>query len=197
MSYSPPVPAIFLSKLAASPCCPATTTGELFELALQSRPPVLLILRADGLTLGPVIDRAHSRGKLVAVHLDLVSGLRSDRAAVVWLAQAGADAVVSSRGHLMAAIKQQSMTAIQRLLLVRRSQLDAGVASIRRSEPHAVEVLPGILLPQIRQSLPDLGLPLLAGGFVRTREHVDALIESGALCVTSSNHALWDLPDVR
>ncbi len=76
MSYAPPAPAVFLSKLAASRCCPATTTGELFELALRSRPAVLLILRADGLTLGRVIDRVHESGKLVAIHLDLVSGFQ-------------------------------------------------------------------------------------------------------------------------
>jgi glycerol uptake operon antiterminator len=85
------------------------------------------------------------------------------------------------------------MTAIQRLLLVRHSQLAAGVASIRRAEPDAVEVLPGILLPDIRQSIPDLGRPLLAGGFIRTQEDVQTVLLSGAIAVTSSGEVLWNL----
>jgi glycerol uptake operon antiterminator len=197
LSYAPPRAEEFLDRLAAFPCCPATTTGEQLERALQSRPLVLLILRADGLALGPFIKRVHERGKLVAVHLDLVSGLRSDTAAVEWLAEAGADAVVSSRGHLMPAIRQRSMTAIQRLLLVRHAQLVAGVASIKRSEPDAVEVLPGIVLPLVKPILPDLGRPLLAGGFVRDPDDVSALLRSGAIAVTTSSEGLWDLSDGR
>jgi glycerol uptake operon antiterminator len=193
--HTPPKPEEFLRRLAAFSCCPATTTGEQLERALGSRPEVLLILRANGLTLGPIVDRIHKRGKLVAIHLDLVSGLTSDRTAVDWLAESGADAVVTSRGHLMAAIKLRSMTAIQRLLLIRRTQLAAGVTSIKRSEPDAVEVLPGILLPQVRALLPDLGRPLLAGGFVRSREDVAALLGSGAIAVTTSSEGLWGLCD--
>jgi glycerol uptake operon antiterminator len=194
MQYTPPDPAAFLSRLAVFPCCPATTTGDQFRRALESRAEVVLILRANGLELAPFIGQAHSLDKLVAVHLDLVSGLRADRASVQWLSQSGADAVISARGHLMSAIKHERMTAIQRLLLVRLTQLSTGVASIRRSEPDIVEVLPGVVLPQVRHLLPELGRPLLAGGFVRTVRDVRALLESGAVAVTSNTEDLWSLP---
>ena len=194
MQYTPPDPATFLSRLAMYPCCPATTTGEQFQRALASRSEVVLILRANGLELAPFISQAHELGKLVAVHLDLVSGLRGDRASVQWLSESGADAVVSSRGHLMATIRHERMTAIQRLLLARLAQLSTGLAAIRRSAPDIVEVLPGVVLPEVRHLLPDLGLPLLAGGFVRTIDDVRALLECGALAVTSSKEELWSLP---
>ncbi|MGD0862862.1 MAG: glycerol-3-phosphate responsive antiterminator [Candidatus Limnocylindrales bacterium] len=196
MSYKPPSPATFVSRLAMFPCCPATTTGEQFQRALASHAQVVLILRANGLELAPFIGQAHECGKLVAVHLDLVSGLRGDRAAVEWLARSGADAVISSRGHLMAAIRQESMTAIQRLLLLSHTQLASGIAAITRSKPDIVEVLPGVILPEVRHLLPDLGVPLLAGGFVRTIEDVRALLDSGAIVVTSSREDLWSLPHV-
>ena len=194
MHYTPPDPAAFLSRLTVVPCCPATTTGEQFRRALASRAEVVLILRANGLELAPFIDQAHELGKLVAVHLDLVSGLRGDRASVQWLSESGADAVISSRGHLMATIRHERMTAIQRFLLVRLTQISTGMAAIRRSEPDIVEVLPGVVLPQVRHMLPELGLPLMAGGFVRTIDDVRAILECGALAVTSSNEALWRLP---
>ncbi len=191
MPYTPPDPAILLAGLQKSPCCPATTTGEQFERALASPAEVVLILRANGLELAPFIAQAHKIGKLVAVHLDLVSGLRADRASVQWLSESSVDAVVSARGHLMAAIRHERMTAIQRLLLVRRTQLASGIASIRRSEPDMIEVLPGIVLPQVLHLLPDLGRPLLAGGFVRTVDDVRALLGCGAVAVTTSKQELW------
>ena len=194
MRRKPPDAASFLSSLSAFPCCPATTTGDQFLRALESRAEVVLILRANGLELAPFIVQAHARGKLVAIHLDLVSGLRSDRSSVQWLRESGADAVISSRGHLMPAIKRERMTAIQRLLLVRQTQLSTGVGSIRRSEPDIVEILPGVVLPQILHLLPDLGRPLLAGGFVRSVDDIQALLGSGAVAVTSSKEELWSLP---
>jgi glycerol uptake operon antiterminator len=96
----------------------------------------------------------------------------------------------------MAAIRQESMTAIQRLLLLSHTQLASGIAAITRSKPDIVEVLPGVILPEVRHLLPDLGVPLLAGGFVRTIEDVRALLDSGAIVVTSSREDLWSLPHV-
>jgi glycerol uptake operon antiterminator len=197
MQYTPPDPSTFLSRLAEYPCCPATTTGEEFDHALASDSGVIVILRANGLDLSPFIARAHKAGKNIAVHLDLVSGLRGDKASVRWLAESGADAVISIHGSLMAAIRQERMTPIQRLLLVRATQVARGVAAIRRSDPGIVEVLPGVVLPHVRHLLPDLGRPLLAGGFVRTWDDVHALLESGVLAVTSSTEELWRWPSER
>jgi glycerol uptake operon antiterminator len=194
MPYRPPDTATFLASLAAYPCCPATTTGAQFDRALASESQVIVILRANGLQLAPSIDRAHKVGKHVAVHLDLVSGLRGDKASVQWLSASGADAVISARGSLMAAIRQERMTAIQRLLLVRATHLARGVSAIKRSKPDIVEILPGVVLPEVKHLLPDLERPLLAGGFVRTWDDVRALLECGVHAVTSSTEELWRWP---
>jgi glycerol uptake operon antiterminator len=163
LSYSPPDPAAFMERIAADPRCAAIT----------------------------VDDRLHDAGKLVAVHVDLVGGLRADRASVGWLAGAGVDAVISSHGQLMAPIRHEGMTAIHRLLLTRRSQLDAAVAAIGRSGPNIVELLPGVLLPSVARWLPDFGVPLLAGGFIRTEDDVAAVLGAGALGATTSAPTLW------
>ena len=188
-----PGAAEFIAALAGAPCCPAVTTDEQFDRALLSPSQVLFVLRANGLELGHLVGRAHERGKLVAVHLDLLAGLRSDRGAVGWLARSGADAVITSHGHLVAAIKNQGMVAIQRLLAAHGSQLAAGLASIARSEPDVIEFLPGVVLPQARHLLPRLGPPMLAGGFVRSRDDVRAILAAGALAVTTGREELWGM----
>jgi glycerol uptake operon antiterminator len=191
VSYAPPDAADFIRRVAADPCCAAIIGEERLDEAIASRAPVLFILRGNGLTIGHLVRRIHNAGKLVAVHVDLVGGLRADRASVDWLGGAGVDAVISSHGQLMAAIRHGGMTAIHRLLLVRRSQLDIAVAAIGRSAPNIVEVLPGVILPSVVSMMPRFEVPVLAGGFVRTEAEVHAALSAGALGVTTSTQALW------
>ena len=191
-----PVPATnaqrFMARLATWPCCAAVTSGTGFEAALVSRVPILFILRADGLELEPLVRRIHDAGKLVAVHLDLVDGLRPDRSSVSWLRRAGVDAVISSRGQLMKSIQREGMVAIHRLLLVRHGLLESGFAAVTRSGADVVEVLPGAILPDVRALLPPLRVPLLAGGFIRTRADAMAVLAAGAAGVTTSSPEIWD-----
>ena len=191
MTYSPPDPQTFAARVAAEPCCAAITANTYVDAALSSRAPVVFILRGNGLSLAPLVRRIHEAGKLVAVHIDLVAGLRQDRSGVAWLAGAGVDAVISSHGQLMASIRNEGMTAIHRLLLVRRSQLDSAVLAVSRAAPDIVEILPGVLFPSIVDFMPPFEMPVLAGGFIRTDSDVRAVLSAGALGVTTSSTSLW------
>ena len=191
VSHAPPDAADFIERVAAYPCCAAITGEEGLDAALASRAPVIFVLRGNGLSLGQLVRQIHDAHKLVAVHVDLVGGLRADRAGVEWLAGAGVDAVISSHGQLMAAIRHGGMTAIHRLLLGRRSQLDTAVAAIGRAAPNIVEILPGVILPSVESMMPAFEVPVLAGGFVRTEAEVHAILSAGALGVTTSTRALW------
>lgn len=193
---APPRPASFVERLATSPCCAAIVSGDQLETALASRVPIVFILRGNGLELAPVVDRIHESGKLVAAHLDLVDGLRADHRGVAWLARSGADAIITSHGPLMSAIRDEGAVAIQRLLLSRWSHLDAALAAIARSEPDIVEVLPGVILPSVNRLMPRFEVPLLAGGFVRTVADARVVLAAGAVGVTTSSPELWNLEDL-
>lgn len=181
----------FLARLAESPCCAAITSDTNLEAALASRVSMLFVLRGDGLELKPLVRRVHDAGRLVAVHLDLVDGLRPDRAAIAWLSRAAVDAVISSHGQLMPAIRREGMVGIHRLLLVRRGLLDSAVSAVTHSQADIVEVLPGVILPEVKSLLPHLNVPLLAGGFIRTEEEARAALAAGASGVTTSSESLW------
>ena len=181
----------FLARLAESPCCAAITSDAHLEAALASTVSTIFILRGDGLELRPVVRRIHAAGKFVAVHLDLIDGLRPDRTAIAWLARAGVDALISSHGQLMAAVRRENMVGIHRLLLTRRGLLDSGLSAVTRSGADIVEVLPGVILPDLRALLPRLTVPLLAGGFIRTEMEARAVLAAGAVGVTTSTESLW------
>jgi len=163
-----------------------------FDAVFDSRVQIVFVLRADGLELRPLVRRLHAAGKLVAVHLDLIDGVRADRAGVSWLGRTGVDAAITSHGQLMQAIHRDGMLAIHRLLLVRRGLLAAALTAVTRSGADIVEVLPGVILPEVAGLLPVLPVPLLAGGFIRTLAEARAVLAAGAIGVTTSAENLWN-----
>ena len=183
----------FLARLERSRCCAAIVSDEQLDLALASRTPIVFVLRGNGLALGPCIRRIHDAGKLAAVHLDLVNGVRADPRGVAWLAQLGADAIISSHGRLMPVIRSEGAVAILRLLLSRRTHLDTAFTAVSRAGPDIIEVLPGVILPSLATIMPDFGVPLLAGGFVRTEADAEDVLAAGATGVTTSAPNLWGM----
>ena len=137
------------------------------------------------------VAHIHAAGKLAAIHLDLVDGLSADTHGVSWLARSGTDAIITSHGRLVPAIRREGCLAIHRLLLSRRSHLDSAMKAAARAAPDILEVLPGIVLPSITQLLPRLGIPVLAGGFIRSDADVRSVMAAGALGVTTSMAELW------
>ncbi len=190
-TYAPTAAGDFATRIGDSPCCPAIVEGGQLDRALVSPAGVIFLLRGNGLDLADTVKRVHDARKLIAVHLDLIGGLRPDHWGDSWLARSGVDAIITSHGQLMSAIRQEGAVAIHRLLLSRRSHLDTAVSALLRSRPDIVEILPGAILPAVVGLLPALDVPLLAGGFVRTEADARAVLAAGAIGVTTSSEALW------
>ncbi len=181
-----------VARLREHPVGAAIKEHDQLERALASSSAMLFILRGDGLDLAPLLRRVHAAGKLAAVHMDLVEGVGRDHVGVCWLVRAGADAVISSHGHLVRTIRASGVVAIQRLLLSDASSVTAGLAAVERAGPDLVEVLPGVILPHVRDLLVErLRVPLLAGGFIRSAADVEAALAAGAFAVSTSSPELW------
>jgi glycerol uptake operon antiterminator len=182
-----------LERLRAWPYCAAVKGEWQLDAALASRAQVLFILRGDGLEMQPLLRRIHQAGRLAAVHLDLVAGIGHDHAGVRWLVRSGADALISSHGHLVRTVKAAGVVAIQRLLLTDRDSIEAGLQAVERAQPNLVELLPGAVLPHVADLvLPRVGVPLLAGGFVTSRRTGDAVLAAGAAAISTSTRELWE-----
>jgi glycerol uptake operon antiterminator len=182
----------FVRRFREFPCGAAVKSDEQLNAALKGRSGAVFILRANGLELAPVLRRIHAAGKLAAVHLDLVDGLASDMSGVRWLARCGADAIISSHGHVVRAVRAEGVVAIQRLLCTSQLTIDLGLAAVLRAQPDIVELLPGVILPSVADLVcPQLSVPLLAGGFIRDPDDVRRVLAAGALAVTTSEPGLW------
>ena len=59
--------------------------------------------------------------------------------------------------------------------------------------PDAIEILPGAI-PRVIETLSrELDTPLIAGGLLSDKSDVTAALAAGAVCVSTSDEALWAL----
>lgn len=69
--------------------------------------------------------------------------------------------------------------------------LETSYKIITKTQPDYVEVLPG-LMPNIIQEVHEkTGIPVFAGGLIRTKEEIELAIKAGAVAVTTSDKELW------
>jgi glycerol uptake operon antiterminator len=182
------------AALRAFPVIPALRGAEDAREALRRPGAALLVFKGTIFSLRETLRLARD-GRPVLVHLDLLEGVGKDDAGVQWLAELGVRGIASTRGHLVRQAVRRGLIAVQRVFAVDSDALATGLASAREAAPHAVEVLPGLMVPHLTEALgPPLGLPVLGAGLVRTPDHVRAILAAGAVGVSSSARELWGLP---
>jgi len=182
----------FLRLASQFPVAAAMKSNDDMQVALESDAVLLFLLKGDAFQLAPFVTQAHQRRKGVVVHVDLVSGIGKDRAGIQYLRQMGVDAIITSRSQLVSAGRAEGLTTIQRLLLLDDSALDTGVRTIARAAPDIVEILPGIIFPDVAQTLQRLlPGPFIAGGFIRTAADVARIQAAGGILSSSSTYELW------
>lgn len=118
--------------------------------AFTSRVPAIFFLRAPAFHLGPLVWAVQARGKMASVHIDLIAGLGKDRAGIAFLArEIGVNGIVTSHGQLVAAARSDRVIAVQRLLLHDELGLPSALSAVDRARPDIIEVLPGVIFPEI------------------------------------------------
>jgi glycerol uptake operon antiterminator len=182
----------FLRLAHRFPVAAAVKSSEDMQVALESDALLLFVLKGDAFQIEPSVAQAHQKGKGIVIHIDLVSGIGKDRAGIQYLREIGVDGVITSRSQLVAAGRAEGLVTIQRLLLIDDSALETGVRTMARAAPDFIEVLPGIIFPEVasilQQMLPG---PFIAGGFIRNATEVASIEAAGAVLSSSSTYALW------
>lgn len=135
---------------------------------------------------------AHQRDVKVFLHVDLVEGLRPDESGAQFLCQeVKPDGLISTHPHVVATAMKRGIIGVQRVFLLDSQSLETSYRLVQSIKPDYLEVLPGIMPNLIRDINQSTGLSVLAGGFVRTEEHVELALTAGAVGVTTSARSLW------
>lgn len=78
------------------------------------------------------------------------------------------------------------------MFLIDSHALEKSYKLIERTKPDYIEVLPGIAPWMITEVKERLGIPIFAGGLIRTREDVEKALKAGAEGITTSDTELWE-----
>ncbi len=184
----------FFEGLKTRPVIAGLRDSARVEVAIRHGVGVLFILGEDIFALQGSVVKAHAEGRLILAHVDLIKGVARDEAGVRFLARnLGVDGILTTRSNLISPAKREGLIAVQRLFVLDSESLEAGLPTVEKAAPDAVEMLPGVILPTIAQELGKRGAlpPLIAGGLIRTTAQVEAVLGAGAVAVSTGETSLW------
>lgn len=88
--------------------------------------------------------------------------------------------------------KELNMIAILRVFLIDSMALDSAL-SAKNLKPDAIDILPGLIPSMLRKVRQLTGLPILTGGLITEKKEVMQALEAGALAISSTAPAVWQM----
>jgi len=164
-----------------------------FKYALNSKTAALFILHGDIFNLPQIMKECKKHNKLVFLHMDLIKGIGRDGEGVIYLSKkALCNGIVTTKSNLINIAKKEGLIAVQRLFLLDSAALKTGEQLLKKNQPDAVEILPGIAAPYfIEHVYKELLCPVIAGGLISDKSEIEKLLQRGVLAVSTSRKELW------
>lgn len=178
--------------IACLECNPviAAIGDDKWQKALESPAQVIFYLSANLLTIEEKVRQAHAAQKYILVHLDLMDGIGKDRTGIRYLAQCGADGILSTKGQLIRLAKEQGLFTVQRFFVVDSGGTEGLWDVYRNTAPHLMELMPGVVTKVIK-ACADRGVPVIAGGLIQTKAEVTEALSAGATAISTGSPDLW------
>ncbi|TKU37454.1 glycerol-3-phosphate responsive antiterminator [Citrobacter sp. wls757] len=183
--------------LARHPIIMAIYGIEQLKTALSSKAEVCIIANIDLIKLQPVIELLSKAGKYVIVNIDSCNGLSQDKGGIDYVAETGAMGLLSTRLQTVQRAKKCGLVTMQKIFVTDRSTWLRSLKAVEQSEPDYVQLMPAQMLPLLPQADRNVLPPIVASGFVCNEEHAQTALLHGAISVSSSDSALWDVNLLR
>ncbi|WP_130836433.1 glycerol-3-phosphate responsive antiterminator [Lachnoclostridium sp. Marseille-P6806] len=167
--------------------------GELMQ-ALSSECEVIFLLYGSLLNIGELTDRIHAAGKTAVVHIDLLDGLANREIAVdILLKFSRPDGIISTRPAMIRHARHAGLLTIQRAFIIDSMSVGNLIAQIGTGKPDFIEIMPGIMPRIIAEIGKQTHIPLIAGGLIKYRDEVISALDAGAVAVSTSSQAVWEM----
>lgn len=181
------------ASLAQKPIIAGLKGAKDAETSAQAGIKVCFFLTGNIFELRELVQQCKKQGQMVFAHVDLISGVAKDSYGMEVLArETGVDGVLTTKGHLITAAKRAGLLGIHRLFMLDSEAVRTGLRMLESSQPDAVEVLPAMIFPSIRERLPTRFPPTIAGGLVETEAELRCLLRPPVLAVSTSRLELWN-----
>lgn len=182
------------NRILNSPVIAAVKDDSELMQALSSECEVIFLLYGSLLNIGELTDRIHSAGKTAVVHIDLLDGLANREIAVdILLKFSRPDGIISTRPAMIRHARHAGLLTIQRAFIIDSMSVGNLIAQIGIGKPDFIEIMPGIMPRIITEIGKQTHIPLIAGGLIKYREEVIAALNAGAVAVSTSSQAVWEM----
>lgn len=192
MAPPPPGPSRLPPALFERRIIPAMRQPGDLPQVLELGLPAALMLKGDIFDVERVMNQA--RGKVaILLHIDLMEGIGRDKAGLTYLKQQfGISGIVSTRSNLIKEARSLGLISILRFFVLDSAAYATGVNLLNSLNPDAVEILPGVTVPYIKDSLArDVKSPVIASGLIQTTATIREVLAAGAAAVSTSRVELW------
>ena len=185
----------FYDMLESNPVIAAVKDTEGLEKCCQLEDiKVVFILFGDILNIPDIIGKIKEAGKMAVVHVDLINGLGSREIAVDYIKNSTqADGIISTKPLMIKRGKELGMFTVMRYFLIDSMALENIRSTQNGVRPDVIEVLPGLMPDIIRKVCQSSRTPIIAGGLITDKKSVMAALSAGAVCVSSTNQAVWTM----
>ncbi len=171
---------------------PAVRSMKDFESVLRSHHENIIFLECRLSQISSLVKYTKQQNKKVFMHVDLIQGLKVDEYGLEYLINdLKVDGIISTRGNVITTAKKHNVIGIQRLFALDSHAINHNLKICKRIKPDYIEVLPGIIPNILKEIHEETGIPVIAGGLIRTKEDVSHALNGGATAITTSNKDLW------
>ncbi|MEE0673763.1 MAG: glycerol-3-phosphate responsive antiterminator [Enterocloster sp.] len=166
---------------------------DLDDLCL-SRVKLAYIFCGNLKTLPFIVERVRKAGIEPFVYMDFIDGLSSKDSAVEFVKYyTSAAGIVTTKSNQVRRAKALDLLAIQRFFVFDAISQANIRHQIKSCTADGVEILPGVILSVISDLSKESRIPFITGGFINTKNEIEAAMESGAAGITTSMPNLWFL----
>ncbi len=170
----------------------AAIHDDRWDNAINSPVEVIIHLNLNIFSVKKYVEDAHSNGKLLLAHIDLLEGIAKDKQGIEFLKACGVDGIVSTKSALIRHAKACGLITVLRMFLLDSQGIGNMDGVINSTTPDFVEIMPGVVTKEI-QRFSKGKTPVIAGGLIETKQEVTAALSSGAIAVSTGKEELWYL----
>lgn len=155
---------------------------------------MVFILYGTVCNIDQIINRVKEAGKTAIVHLDLIEGFSGKETVVDFIhSRTKADGIISTKPSLIKWAKKRGLYTILRVFILDSMSFKNVPKQIAAAEPDMLEMLPGLMPPVIRNIHKMSRVPVIVGGLISQKEEVMAALAAGAISVSTTNPAVWEM----
>lgn len=174
-----------------NPIIAAIHTKEDFDEAMKSHLNVIFLLKTNIFNIKEYVKEVHKNDKTVFVHADMIEGVARDNYGIEYIANTGADGIISTRINILKQAREYKLKTIQRFFIIDYHSFETAIESMKMFIPDMMEIMPGVLPKIITKFNENVKIPIIAGGLIETKSEILDALKAGAASISTSNRQLW------